>query len=89
MPVDWKKALGSLVKHAPLIVKHVPVVRDALSATIQELEKNPQYVAFVTKYQQMNPDAECVICMAHRYCASLGVTASDVPPPHVCQDIKR
>ena len=81
MAFDWKRAINA-------VVKHVPVVRQALGATIAELENNPEYLRFVTKYQQMNPDAECVICMAHKYCVEMRLTASQHPPPHVCQDLK-
>lgn len=82
MAFDWKRLIGAAVKH-------VPIVREAIGATYEELQNNPGYVRFVTKYQQMNPDAECVICMAHKYCFEMRLTQSQVPPPHVCQDIKR
>jgi len=82
MAFDWKRFMNAAVKH-------IPVVREALSATMAELEGNPGFIRFVTKYQQMNPDAECVICMAHKYCLEMGATQSPAPPPHVCQDIKR
>lgn len=81
MPIDWTRLLGAAVKH-------IPAVREALGATMAELENNPGYVRFVTKYQQMNPEAECVICMAHRYCTQMKLTQSPNPPPHACQDKK-
>ncbi len=87
MPVDWK----GLFKFA----SEIPVVKKAISATLEEVEHNPEYVKFIERYQAMNfgaaskgrvAKAECMICLFHKYGVEHGLNTLDAPPRHRCVD---
>jgi hypothetical protein len=87
MPIDWK----GLIKFA----SQIPVVRNAIGATLEQVEKNPEYVKFVSRYQAMNAGAaarggvtkaECMICMFHAYGVQNDLNSYAAPPPHPCVD---
>ena len=86
-PVDWKALFG--------FASQIPVVRNAIGATLEELENNPAFTRFVEKYQKMNANAaarggvaksECMICLFHKYGRENGLAQNELPPRHQCVD---
>ncbi len=87
MPVDWKAVFG--------FASQIPIVKRAIGATLEELEHNPEFTKFVERYQAMNlgaarrggvKQAECMICMFHKYGVQQGLNTIDAPPRHRCVD---
>ncbi len=87
MAIDWK----GLFKFAAA----TPVGQRIIGATLEELETNPKFQAFVENYQQMNSraagaggvaKAECMICLFHKYGKSQGLNTLEEPPRHRCAD---
>lgn len=78
MPFDWKKLIS--------VATQLPAVRRVMSLTIAELEENPNFIAFVEKYQKMDPNQQCVICLVHQYATAQKLTTWEKAPEHSCAD---
>lgn len=78
MPFDWKKLFS--------VATQLPAVRRVMSLTIAELEENPSFVAFVERYQKLDPNQQCTICLVHKYAKSQNLTNWEKAPEHSCAD---
>lgn len=85
MPIDWKNLFS--------LATQLPVVRNAIGATLEQVETNPEFVKFVSRYQGMNAGAaarggvtraECMICLFHAYGKTKGLNTFEHPPEHPC-----
>ncbi len=81
MPFDWSK-IGTFTK----AVIASPLGQSAVRAVLNELEQNPDYVRFVSKYQKLRA-SECMICAFHKYGRERRLNLAPNPPPHECADL--
>lgn len=85
--IKWKELFS--------FVAATPIGQRIIGATLEELETNPQFQAFVEQYQRMNTraastggvkKAECMICLFHQYGRERKLNTLPEPPRHRCSD---